>query len=241
MPALEALEAEVEASTGRMASIGETLRRVRAALEPERALIGFAGGPWTVATYMLEGRGGDRAKSRAMAVENPALVDGLIDILVRSSASYLAMQARAGAQVLQLFESWAEMLPENDFQRLVTGPHRRIVDLLRAEGIETPVIGFPRGCGALVEGYADAAGVQGVGLDVQASAAIGVRLQDRVAIQGALDPVLLRAGGAALDARVETLLEQWSGGRHIFNLGHGVLPDTPVDHIERVVRRVTGS
>jgi uroporphyrinogen decarboxylase len=142
---------------------------------------------------------------------------------------------------LQLFESWAESLPENDFERLVTRPHRRIVDLLRAEGIDTPVIGFPRGCGALVEGYAEAAGVEGVGLDVQASAAMGVRLQETVAIQGALDPVLLRAGGAALDERVETLLEQWSGGRHVFNLGHGVLPDTPVDHIERVVRRVTGT
>jgi uroporphyrinogen decarboxylase len=241
LPKLEVLESEVEASTGRLASIGETLRRVRAALEPERALIGFAGGPWTVATYMLEGRGGDRAKSRAIAVENPELVDGLIDILVRSSAAYLAMQAQAGAQVLQIFESWAEMLPENDFERLVTRPHRRIVDLLRADGIETPVIGFPRGCGALVESYAEAAGVEGVGLDVQASAAVGLRLQDKVAIQGALDPILLRAGGAALDARVETLLEQWSGGRHVFNLGHGVLPDTPIDHIERVVRRVTGS
>ncbi len=241
LPSLEALEGEVEASTGRLASIGETLRRVRATLEPERALIGFTGGPWTVATYMLEGRGGDRAKSRVMAVENPELVDGLIDILVRSSASYLAMQARAGAQVLQLFESWAELLPENDFERLVTRPHRRIVDLLRAEGIDTPVIGFPRGCGALVEGYSEAAGVQGVGLGVEASAALGVRLQNRVAIQGVLDPNLLRAGGEALDARVETLLEQWSGGRHIFNLGHGVLPDTPVANIERVVRRVTGS
>ena len=240
LPSLEALESEVDASTGRMASIGETLRRVRAELEPERALIGFAGGPWTVATYMLEGRGGDRSKSRRIAVEDPELVDGLIDILVRSSATYLAMQARAGAQVLQIFESWAESLPENDFERLVTGPHRRIVDLLRADGIDTPVIGFPRGCGALVEGYVDRAGVQGVGLDVQASAALGVRLQDKVAIQGALDPVLLRAGGDTLDARVEVLLEQWSGGRHIFNLGHGVLPDTPIAHIERVVRRVTG-
>ena len=239
LPSLDALESEVAASTGRLASIGETVRRVRAELEPERAVIGFAGGPWTVATYMLEGRGGERDKSRAIAVENPDLVDGLIDILARASAAYLAMQVRAGAQVLQLFESWAESLPENDFERLVTRPHRRIVDLLRAEGIETPVIGFPRGCGALVENYAEAAGVQGVGLDVQASAAVGVRLQKRVAIQGALDPILLRAGGAALDARVDTILAQWSGGRHIFNLGHGVLPDTPIAHIERVVRRVT--
>ncbi len=241
LPSLEALESEVDASTGRLASIGETLQRVRAALEPERALIGFAGAPWTVATYMFEGRGGDRAKSRALAVENPELVDGLIDVLVRSSASYLAMQARAGAQVLQLFESWAELLPENDFERLVVGPHRRIVDLLRADGIETPIIGFPRGCGALVEGYAERAGVQGVGLDVQASSATGRRLQETVAIQGALDPVLLRAGGPALEERVETILEQWASGRHIFNLGHGVLPDTPIENIDRVVRRVTGT
>ena len=241
LPDLDALEREIDASTSRLSSVGETLELVRRELEPERALIGFAGGPWTVATYMLEGRGGDRSKSRAISVENPALVDRLIDILVRATASYLAMQVRAGAQVLQLFESWAEQLPENDFERLVTNPHRRIVDLLRAEGVETPVIGFPRGCGALVEGYAAAAGVQAVGLDVQASATIGRRLQETVAIQGALDPVLLRAGGAALDARVEVLLEQWSGGRHVFNLGHGVLPDTPIENITRVVRRVTGT
>jgi len=240
LPDLDVLDAAVERSVDHLLSIGETLKRVRAALEPDRALIGFAGAPWTVATYMLEGKGGDRAKSRAIAVENPEMVDRLIDILVRSTVNYLAMQARSGAQVLQLFESWAELLPENDFERLVTRPHRRIVDLLRADGIDTPIIGFPRGCGALVEGYADAAGVQGVGLDVQASAALGRRLQETVAIQGALDPVLLRAGGEALDARIDVLLEQWSGGRHIFNLGHGVLPDTPVENIERAVRRVTG-
>ncbi|MEO7026588.1 MAG: uroporphyrinogen decarboxylase family protein, partial [Caulobacteraceae bacterium] len=120
-------------------------------------------------------------------------------------------------------------------------PHRRIIDLLRADGVDTPVIGFPRGCGGLVEGYAVAAGVEGVGLDVQAPAALGRRLQETVAIQGALDPILLRAGGAALDARVDAILEQWSDGRHIFNLGHGVLPDTPIAHIERVVQRVTGA
>ena len=241
LPAFDIMEAAVEGAADRLSSIGETLVRVRAELESERALIGFAGAPWTVATYMLEGRGGDRSKSRRIAIEQPEMVDRLIDILVRSTAGYLVMQARAGAQVLQLFESWAELLPENDFDRLVTQPHRRIVEWVRAAGVDTPIIGFPRGCGALVEGYAAAAGVQGVGLDVQASAAIGRRLQETVAIQGALDPVLLRAGGPALDARVETLLAQWAGGRHIFNLGHGVLPDTPIAHISQVVARVTRS
>ena len=240
LPSLEALEGEIGASTARLSSIGETLARVREALEPERALIGFAGGPWTVATYMIEGRGGERAAARTRAVEDPRMVDRLIAILVESTAHYLAMQARAGAQVLQIFESWAENLAEDDFDRLVTQPHARLIARLRALGVETPVIGFPRGAGALVEGYATAAGVQGVGLDVQAPAALGRRLQSHVTIQGALDPILLRAGGAALDRRIDTLIEQWSAGPYIFNLGHGVLPDTPVAHIAQAVRRVTG-
>jgi uroporphyrinogen decarboxylase len=240
LPELAALRGEIEASTERLAPVAETLQRVRAALEPERALIGFAGGPWTVATYMLQGRGGEREEARARAFADLAGVEALIDILARATAQYLAMQARAGAQVLKIFESWAEQLPEDLFDALVTRPHRRIVDQLRAEGIETPVIGFPRGAGALVEPYAEAAGVQAVALDVQAPAALGQRLQAKVAIQGALDPLLLRVGGPALDARVEVLLEQWGGGRYIFNLGHGVFPDTPIEHISRVAARVTG-
>jgi uroporphyrinogen decarboxylase len=241
LPELSCMEDEIEASTGRLSAIGETLGRVRDALEPERALIGFAGGPWTVATYMIEGRSGDRSRARGMAFSAPQEVDRLVAILVESTARYLAMQARAGAQVLQLFESWAELLPEDVFERLVIRPHAAIVARLRELGVTAPVIGFPRGAGALVEGYVERAGVQAVGLDVQAPAALGRRLQEKVAIQGALDPLLLRAGGKALDARVDQLLEQWSGGPYIFNLGHGVLPDTPVAHIARVVERVTGS
>jgi len=196
----------------------------------------FAGAPWTVETCMIEGRGSDRA--RAMAYEDSDQLDRLIDVLVSATSAYLAMQARAGAQVLMLFESWAELLPEDIFQRLATLAHARIVAAPRAGGIEAPVIGFPRGAGALVEDYAQASGVQGVGLDVQATAALGKRLQAHVAIQGALDPLLLRAGGKALDTRIEALLKQWSGGPYIFNLGHGVLPDTPIEHIGQVERRV---
>ncbi len=240
LPDLNVLEDAIETSAAKLDPVGETLRLVRASLEPERALIGFAGAPWTVATYMLEGRGGDRAAARAFAVAEPEKTDRLIDILVRSSIAYLQMQVDAGAQVLQLFESWAELLPENDFERLVTRPHAKIVQGLRALGVTVPIIGFPRGAGALVEGYAESAGVQGVGLDVQASAALGQRLQQHVTVQGALDPILLRQGGSALHARVESLLEQWGGGPYIFNLGHGVLPDTPIAHIAQVVRRVTG-
>ena len=220
-------------------AIGETLRRVRAALEPERALIGFAGGPWTVATYMIEGRSSDRSGARTFAYQQPEALDALVEVLVDATASYLIMQAQAGAQALQIFESWAELLPEDVFERLVIQPHARIVAALKVADVTVPVIGFPRGAGALVERYAAESGVQAVGLDVQAPAALGQRLQQRLTIQGALDPLLLRAGGEALDRRVDQLLDQWGHGPYVFNLGHGVRPDTPIAHIEQAVNRVT--
>ncbi|WP_332773369.1 uroporphyrinogen decarboxylase [Phenylobacterium sp.] len=241
LPALESLADQVEASTERLGAIGETLARVRAELEPDRALIGFAGGPWTVATYMIEGRGSDRSGARTYAYQHPEKLDRLLDILVESTARYLVMQARSGAQVLKLFESWAEGLAEDVFERIVIKPHTAIVEKVRAAGIDTPFIGFPRGAGALVETYAEKVPVQAVALDTQASAALGRRIQaGGKTIQGALDNLLLRAGGAALDARVDALIAQWNGGPYIFNLGHGVLPDTPIEHIERTIRRVTG-
>jgi uroporphyrinogen decarboxylase len=241
LPQIEALADQVEASTGRLADIGETLSRVRAELEPDRALIGFAGGPWTVATYMIEGRGSNREAARAFAYQNPDKLDALLDVLVESTARYLVMQARSGAQALKIFESWAEGLAEDIFERIVVQPHARIVEKVRAAGVSAPFIGFPRGAGTLVDSYAAAVPVEGVALDTQASAALGRRLQAQgKTIQGALDNLLLRAGGPALDARVDQLLAQWSGGPYIFNLGHGVMPDTPIAHIARVVERVTG-
>lgn len=240
LPDIEALRDEIEASTGRLAAVGETLSLVRAALEPERALIGFAGAPWTVATYMIEGRSSDRTGARTFAYQHPQTLDALIEVLVEATARYLVMQAKAGAQVLKLFESWAEQLPEDQFERLVIRPHTAIVEKVRAAGVTAPIIGFPRGAGALVEGYAARTPVQGVALDTQASAQLGLTVQKTKAIQGALDPLLLRAGGAALDGRVEQLLEQWGGGPYIFNLGHGILPDVPIAHVEQVVKRVTG-
>ena len=241
LPGTRAMADQVEASTGRLASIGETLARVRAALEPERALIGFAGGPWTVATYMIEGRGGDRTAARAMAYREPEALDALLGVLADATARYLIMQARAGAQVLKIFESWADGLAEDVFERVVIGPHRAIIEQVRAAGVTAPFIGFPRGAGALVDNYAAAVAVQGVALDTQASAAQGRRLQaSGKTIQGALDNLLLRAGGPGLEARIEGLLEAWSGGPYIFNLGHGVLPDTPLENLGRLIARVTG-
>ncbi|WP_337189066.1 uroporphyrinogen decarboxylase [Phenylobacterium sp.] len=241
LPPLEALRDAVEGSTARLANVGETLARVRSELEPERALIGFAGAPWTVATYMLEGRGSQRESARTYAYAHPEALDALLDVLVDATARYLVMQARAGAQVLKLFESWADNLAEDVFERIVVGPHRRIVEQVRAAGVDTPIIGFPRSAGALVSGYAERVPVQAVALDTQASAVLGRSIQSGgKAIQGALDNLLLRAGGPAMDARVEQLLAQWASGPYIFNLGHGVMPDTPIEHIARVVERVTG-
>lgn len=241
LPKISDLEVALDGALALLAPVGETLADVREALEPHRALIGFAGAPWTVATYMIEGGSSrDRAKARTMAYEDSERVDDLIEVLVECTARYLTLQAASGADVLKLFDSWSDNLPEDQFDRLVTSPHARIVGRLREAGVKTPVIGFPRGAGALVEAYAEGAGVDAVALDVQASSEVGRRLQEKVAIQGALDPILLKVGGEALDRRVEELIEQWSSGPHVFNLGHGILPDTPPEHVAQVVARVTG-
>lgn len=240
LPSNDHLANQIEASTGRLSYVGETLERVRAELEPGRALIGFAGGPWTVATYMLEGRSSDRSAARSLAYTEPARVQGLVDILAEATARYLAMQAEAGAQALKIFESWAEQLPEPLFERLVIRPHATIVRRLREMGVEAPIIGFPRGAGALVDVYAAGAGTTAVALDVQAPAEQGKRVQRLKPIQGALDPLLLRAGGPELERRIDEMLSAWGRGPYVFNLGHGILPDTPVDHVGRAVKRVVG-
>ena len=241
LPDNRTLEQGLDSALGVLAPVGETLADVREVLEPHRALIGFAGAPWTVATYMIEGGSSrDRHKSRALAFDDPARMDGLIEVLVEVTVRYLALQAASGADVLKLFDSWTDNLPEDQFERLVTRPHKAIVERLRAAGVTAPIIGFPRGCGALVEGYVEQAGVSAVALDVQAPIALGRRLQQTLPIQGALDPLLLRAGGEALDRRVDQLLREWGGGPYVFNLGHGVILDTPIEHVARVVERVTG-
>jgi uroporphyrinogen decarboxylase len=241
LPEIAELRDRIGSVETEMAPVAETLRRVRAALEPDRALIGFAGAPWTVLTYMLRGKGGEQDEARAYAYAHPEQVDQLIDVLIEATARYLAMQAKAGPQVLQIFESWAEGLPDDQFRRLVSKPHAKLIARVRELGVDLPIIGFPRGAGALLSDYAAAVPVQGIGLDTQTPLGFGKALQTGgKTIQGALDPLLLRAGGPMLDARVDDMLAAWSGGPYIFNLGHGILPDTPIAHVERVVARVTG-
>jgi len=242
LPPLEAMADAIEDVPAKLAYVGETLQRVRAELEPERALIGFAGAPWTLATYMLVGFGGEagRARARAIALAEPERVQALVDVLAEATVPYLVMQAKAGAQALQIFESWAEVWPEPEpFERLVIQPHARIVQGVRAAGVTAPIIGFPREAAPeLLAPYAARSGVQALSLGSSVSAALGRELQKTVTIQGSLSPELLRAGGAALTVRVDALLRQWSGGPYIFNLGHGVLPDTPIAHIQSAVAQV---
>lgn len=241
LPEIEAMRDRIDGVEDALGAVAETLRRVRGRLEPGRALIGFAGAPWTVLTYMLQGRGGDKDEARTFAYVHPERMAALIDILVEATARYMAMQARAGAQVLQIFESWAEGLPDDQFRMLVSEPHVRLIARLRELGVNLPIIGFPRGAGALLTDYAAAVPVQGLGLDTQTPLAFGKALQaGGKTIQGALDPLLLRAGGAALDRRVDELIDAWSGGPYVFNLGHGILPDTPMAHVAQALSRVTG-
>jgi uroporphyrinogen decarboxylase len=241
LPPIPAMRDRVDQAGEALKAVGETLSRVRVALEPERALIGFAGAPWTVLTYMLDGRPGlDRSEARRFAYEQPERVEALLEIVADATVDYLAMQARSGADALKLFESWAENLSDDLFERLVIRPHRRVLEGLRARGVALPVIGFPRGAEGHVRFYAETVPVNAVALGAATPIALGREIQTIKPIQGALDPLLLRAGGSELDRRVDALLEGWGRGPYVFNLGHGILPDTPIAHVERVLARVTG-
>ena len=243
LPPVESMRALASGAGEALKQVGQTLSIVRGALEPERALIGFAGAPWTVATYMLDGEArtigkGERAMARTYAYAEPDKVAALLEILVEATAHYLKMQADAGAQVLKIFESWAEGLPEDLFESLVLQPHQSLVKRVRELGVTVPLIGFPRGSAALAERYAAECEVQAVALDTACPLAVGRRVQAIKPIQGALDPLLLRAGGPMLDRRVDQLLEAWGQGPWIFNLGHGILPDVPITHVEQVLKRI---
>lgn len=223
-----------------LAPVGETLQRVKPELPAKTALIGFAGSPWTVATYMIEGGGSkDRFSARVAAWQYPEAFDAMIDRIADATARYLVMQAHAGADVLKLFDSWAEGLPEPLFERVIIRPTRRIVDAVRAAGVEVPIIGFPRGAGSFYARYARETGVTALALDTGIDPAWAQTvLPDGIPVQGHLDPAALRAGGVALDGEVDRLLNAWAGRPHIFNLGHGITPDVPVAHVERLLARI---
>ena len=230
----------MEKILSRLAPVGETVERVKAGLDPSVTLIGFAGSPWTVGVYAIEGRGGtDKADARKFGYQQPAELDGMLEQLVEASAHYLKMQADAGADALMLFESWAEGLPEDAFERWVIGPTARLVQCLRALGVSLPILGFPRGAGMLVQDYAERTGVNAVGLDTAIPLKrIDASLPKGMPVQGNLDPMRLVAGGPDLDRRVREIIASLKGRPHIFNLGHGVTPDVPIPHVEQVLRAI---
>jgi uroporphyrinogen decarboxylase len=221
-------------------SVGETLERTRADLPDDVALIGFAGAPWTVATYMVEGGGSkDKWQTRLWAMQNPQSFDHLMDILVEASIEYMQMQVKAGAEVLKLFESWAEGLPEPFFERFIIRPAKAIVDGLRERGVSVPIIGFARGCGLLSMRYAQETGITALGLDqAQPGDWFNAHLPKSMVIQGNLDPAVLRVGGEVLKSEVMRIKANMSGRAHIFNLGHGITLDTPPEHMAELVRWV---
>jgi uroporphyrinogen decarboxylase len=231
-----------EADFAKLEPVFEALRRVRRELDARIALIGFCGAPWTVATYMVAGHGTpDQAPARMMAYNHPDAFAKLIDVLVANSVRYLLGQLAAGADVLQIFDTWAGVLPPREFQRWSIEPTRRIVEGVRAKVPGAKIIGFPRGAGALLPGYVEATGVDAVSIDWTAEPSlIRERVQNRVAVQGNLDPLALIAGGDALDRSIDDVLANFGAGRLIFNLGHGIQPETPITHVEQMVKRVRG-
>ncbi len=229
-----------EPDWARLEPVFETIERVKANLPAEVALIGFCGAPWTVASYMIAGRGApDQAPARLFAYRQPDLFAALIDRLADVSADYLARQIRAGAEAAQIFDSWSGVLPPAEFERWCVRPIERMLERLSIAAPQAPIIAFPRGAATQLAKFASLDGLSAIGLDaaVEPSAAAAA-LPAPLALQGNLDPIALVAGGRALDEGVERALRGFAGRAHIFNLGHGVLPQTPIAHVERLVARV---
>jgi uroporphyrinogen decarboxylase len=226
----------------KFASICETVERVRAGLGSETTLIGFCGAPWTVATYMIAGQGTpDQKPARLAAYRDPENFARLLDLVADVSVDYLSGQVRAGAQAVQIFDSWASVLPDDQFQRWCVQPVARMVAALRERHPHVPVIGFPRGAdGANAQGFVAATGVDAIGCDTAMPLADMRALGAKAAVQGNLDPLLLVAGGALLESRIADIVRSLAGVPHVFNLGHGIVPETPIEHVARLVELVRG-
>ena len=223
-----------------LAPVFETIKRVRGSLAPEVALLGFCGAPWTVATYMVAGRGtSDQAPARLLAYREREAFAALIDILVEASSEYLTGQFAAGVDAVQIFDTWAGVLAGKDFDRWCIEPVRRIVANVRGRVPSAKIIGFPRGAGTSLPRYVDQVAVDAVGLDWMIDRTFArERIQSRRPVQGNLDPLVLLAGGSALDRAVDAVMEAFAAAPFIFNLGHGILPETPIAHVEQMLARV---
>lgn len=227
----------------RLGPVYETVRRLSKALPGEVTLIGFAGAPWTVATYMVEGGSSrDFARTRALSLTDPEGFARLIDIVTTATADYLCHQVEAGAEAIQLFDSWAGVLPDDAFQRWVMEPNARIVSVVKGRFPDIPVIGFPRGAGVLYERYIEQTAVDAVSLDTTVPLSWAAeRLQPKATLQGNLDPQVLLAGGTVLEQRAREIVATLGHGPFIFNLGHGIIKETPPDHVARLLQVIRGN
>lgn len=220
--------------------LGESLRLVRKNLPEDKALIGFCGAPWTVACYMIDGKGKTGfPEARRWATDHPAELDALINRLVTASAEYLVMQCQAGAHALQIFDSWAGHLSGAAFDRFCIQPTKRLIALVRKQYPAMPIIGFPRGATAADSlRYATETGISGISIGQEMALSEAKALQKHCAVQGNLDPALLVQGGTAMREAVTAILHELGRGPHIFNLGHGITPDVPPSHVAELVKLV---
>ena len=241
-PLLDGDLSMLAAAGERLTPIYKTVRRVVAELPPATTMLGFAGSPWTVATYMVAGSGSkDQGAARRLAYRDPGAFQRLIDMIVCATITYLIGQIDAGVMAIQLFDSWAGSLAPEEFRRWVVAPNRAIVDAVRAARPDAAIIGFPKGIGEKLPVYARETGVDALGLDETIDPAWANEVLPKgLPVQGNLDPLALIAGGEALDGAVGRIRAALSDRPHIFNLGHGILPDTPIVHVERLLAMLRG-
>lgn len=237
---LARLKPEIDLS--KLEAVFETIDRVKSSLPAEVALIGFCGAPWTVASYMIAGRGTpDQAPARLFAYRHPELFQKLIDLLVESSIAYLERQFIAGVEAIQIFDSWAGVLPALEFERWCLKPVLAIVEGVKARVPRARIIAFPRGVGSHLTAFMGHPGINALGLDTATDPAwAAAHVQPFKPVQGNLDPLALIAGDQALDRSVDLIKDAFQGRPYIFNLGHGILPETPIAHVEQLVSRVRG-
>jgi uroporphyrinogen decarboxylase len=242
-PLLHARLDELTEYGGRLEPIYVTVAKVKAQLAPDKTLIGFAGSPWTVATYMVAGQGSrEQAEARRVAYADPGAFGSIIERIEAITLDYLTGQIESGAEAVQLFDSWAGSLSPVQFEQWVIAPTARLVSALRQRHPDVPVIGFPKGAGGKLAAYARETGVTALGLDETVDPAWAAReLPDDLPVQGNLDPLALIAGGERLSSAVQRILDAFAGRPHIFNLGHGILQDTPIAHVEQMLAAVKGA
>jgi uroporphyrinogen decarboxylase len=228
--------------SARLEPIYETVRKVKAALDPSKTLIGFAGSPWTVATYMVAGQGSrEQAEARRLAYADPGSFGAIVARIEKVTLDYLCGQIEAGAEAVQLFDSWAGSLSPAQFEQWVIAPTARLVEGLKARHPRVPVIGFPKGAGGKLRAYAGETGVTAIGLDETVDPLWAANeLPKRMPLQGNLDPLALLAGGKPLRSAVRRILDAFADRPHIFNLGHGILQETPIAHVEELLHQVKG-